>query len=75
MWGERLSGKMYKGHMDKANGDRIKDGRWGCLRWGGVVGRKWRQLYLNNNKKRLQKKTRRALGTSRTTLNDPTSKS
>ena len=24
-----------------------RDG-WGC---GGVVGRKWRQLYLNNNKK------------------------
>ena len=26
--------------------------------WGGVVGRKWRQLYLNNNKK-----SNRILGT------------
>ena len=30
---------------------RTKVGRWGWLGWGGVVGGKWRQLYLNNNKK------------------------
>ena len=36
---------MYKGHMDKA--------KWGKM--AGVVGvteGKWRQLYLNNNKKK-----------------------
>ena len=41
---------MYKGHMDEAKGGRIEGGKWGCLRWGVVVGEKWRQLYLNNKK-------------------------
>ena len=43
---------MYKGHMDKTKGGRIRRGRWGC--WGGAMwwGGKWRQLYLNSNKKK-----------------------
>ena len=28
----------------------MEGGRWGWLGWGIVVGVKWRQLYLNNNK-------------------------
>ena len=32
-------------------GGRIEDGKWGWMRWGESRGRKWRQLYLNNNKK------------------------
>ena len=39
----------YKGHMDKTKGRALEVGDiWGGL--GGVVGRKCRQLYLNNNK-------------------------
>ena len=49
---EDLSRSMFKGHMDKAKGGSIKGGRWGLLGWEGVVDRKWRQLYLNNNKKK-----------------------
>ena len=53
-------GKKGKGHQGtcikdpwkKPKGDRIEGGRWGRLGWGGVMGRKWIQLYLNNNKKR-----------------------
>ena len=46
--GKRVKGfrNMYKGHMDKTKEGGIKDGKWGWLEWG-----KWRQLYLNNNKK------------------------
>ena len=29
----------------------IKCRKWGWLGCGGIVGGKWRQLYLNNNKK------------------------
>ena len=28
----------WKGHMDRDKGGRIEGGRWGWLRWGGVVG-------------------------------------
>ena len=47
--GEGSSRNMYKGHMDKAKGE--KDGRWevGWVGQGKVVTGKWRQLYLNNN--------------------------
>ena len=38
--------------MDKAKGDKIEGGRWGWLKWEAVVRGKWRQLYMNNNKKR-----------------------
>ena len=37
MWGKRLSGKMYKGHMDKTKGDMIEGGRWGWVGRGRVV--------------------------------------
>ena len=40
---------MYKGHMDKAKGGGIEGGRWEWVGWGGLLGGKWRQLYLNNN--------------------------
>ena len=33
----------------------IEGGRWGCLGCGGVVRRKWRQLYLDINKKMKKK--------------------
>ena len=54
--GEGLSRNMYKGHVDKLKEGRIEGRRWDCLVCGGVVGRKWRQLYLNNNKKREREK-------------------
>ena len=40
---------MCKGPMDKDRG-RIEGGRWRWVGKGPGVGR-WRQLYLNNNKK------------------------
>ena len=40
--------------MDDTKAGRIKGGRWGWLGLGGVMGGKWRQLYLNN--KKLKKK-------------------
>ena len=43
-------------NMDKAKGGRFKDGRWGWVGWEGVVEGKWRQAYLNNNKKCLKVK-------------------
>ena len=46
---------MYKGPMDKDNGGgdhRVEGGEVGWLGRGRVVGGKWRQLYLNNNKKK-----------------------
>ena len=39
--------------MDKTKGEGGGgEGRWVCLGWGGGMGRKCRQLQLNNNKKR-----------------------
>ena len=46
---------MYKGHIDKAKGCSFEGGRWGWVGWGNRVDRKWRQLYLNNNKKIFKK--------------------
>ena len=41
----------HKGHMDKTKGEGgSKVGRWVWLGSGRVVGRKYRQLQLNNNK-------------------------
>ena len=37
--------------MDNAKGGRIEGGSWGWVGQGGVVGGKWRSLYLNNNTK------------------------
>ena len=40
----------YKGHMDKIKGEGGGGGGKGVqLGWGGGVGRKCRQLSLNNN--------------------------
>ncbi|KAF6125527.1 hypothetical protein HJG60_009944 [Phyllostomus discolor] len=41
--------------MAKPKGGRIEGGRWGWVRKRKVVVEKWRQLYLNNNKKKLKK--------------------
>ena len=44
-----------KGHMDKTKGEGGGGGgRWVQLWWGGGMGRKGIQLYLNNNKKNLR---------------------
>ena len=48
---EGFSGTYIKDTWTKPKQGRIKGGRWGWLRWGEVVRGKWRQLYLNNNKK------------------------
>ena len=41
----------YGGHMDKTKGEGGGGGgRWVQLGWGGRMGRKGIQLYLNNNK-------------------------
>ena len=50
--GRRVFRNNYKGHMDKTNGGWKKRKKVGMAGVGGVVGVKWRQLYLNNNKKR-----------------------
>ena len=55
--GEDNGWKRGKGHQGtcikypwtKPKGSRIEGGRQGWLVLGGVVGEKWRQLYLNNN--------------------------
>ena len=52
-------GKSRKGHQGTCIKDtwtkpkvgRIKGGRWGSLGWMGVMGGKWRKLYLNDNKR------------------------
>ena len=50
--GEGLLRNMYKGPIHKAKGGKIEGGRWGWVGQGKVVAGKWRQLYLNNNKKK-----------------------
>ena len=47
--GKGCQGTCRKDTWTKPNWGRIESGRWGRLRWVGVVRRKWRQLYLNNN--------------------------
>ena len=47
----RVFRNIYIGHMDKTKeGSGSKGGRWIWLGWGGEVGRKCREPYLNNNK-------------------------
>ena len=60
--GEGCQGTCIKDTWTKPNGGMIKSGRWGWLGWRGVVGGKWRQLYLNNNlkKKKKEKKNLKA---------------
>ena len=54
--GGRVFRNNYKGHMDKIKEEgKIRGGRWEWLGSGGVVGRKCRQLYLNNNEKNKNK--------------------
>ena len=49
--GRGIYRSYYKGHMDKIKGDGgVGGGRWVWLQWGGLMGRKGIQLYLNNNK-------------------------
>ena len=52
--GSRKVGKVfrniYKGHMDRAKGGWDQGWEVGMAGVGGVVGGKWRQLYLNNKK-------------------------
>ena len=48
--GEGFSGTTIKDTWIKLRGGGNRGGRWGWLGWGGLVGRKSRQLCLNNNK-------------------------
>ena len=49
--GRRVFRNCYKGHMDKTKGEGgCREGRWVWLGWGRGVGRKCRQLQLNNKK-------------------------
>ena len=41
-----------KGHMDNAKAGRTEGGRQGGVVLGGLIGGKWRQLYLTTIKKR-----------------------
>ena len=47
-----MLGTYIKDIWTKPKGGRIEGVRWGWLGWGGLVGGRWRQLYLNNNKKK-----------------------
>ena len=49
--GKCCQGRCIRDTWTKPKGGRIKGGRWRSLGCGGVVGWKWRQVYLNNNKK------------------------
>ena len=54
-------GRVVKEHVYRTHGQgkvgRIEGGKWERLGWGQWRG-KWRQLYLNNNKKSTNKKMR-----------------
>ena len=64
---EDNGGKKGKGHqgtcikepLTKSKRGRIEDGRWGWLGRGKVVMGSWRQLYLNNNKKKLKQEKKK----------------
>ena len=46
-----MAWSYYKGHKDKIKGEGGSEGgTWVQLVWGGAMGRKGIQLYLNNNK-------------------------
>ena len=46
---------MYEGHMGKANGGTFESGWWEWVGQEGVVGGKWRELYLNSKKYKIKK--------------------
>ena len=46
--GKRCQGVCIKDTWTKPKWGRIEGGRRGYVGWGGVIGGKWRQLYLNN---------------------------
>ena len=50
--GKDHQGTYKKDPWTKPKGDSIEGGRWGWVGQEGVVGGKWRQLYLNSNKKK-----------------------
>ena len=60
--GDNRGGDNGKGHQrvcikdtgTNQKGDRIEGGRQGLMGRGRLVGGKWRQLYLNNNKKKIK---------------------
>ena len=47
----RVDRNMYKGHMDKAKVEEDRGWEVGMAGVEGSDGRKWGQLYLNNNLK------------------------
>ena len=47
---------MCIGPMDKPNWGRIEGGKWEWVGQGKVVEGKWRQLYLNKNKRKKKRK-------------------
>ena len=49
--GKGFSGTCIRDTQTKPKVGRIEGGKWRWLRWGGEVEGKWRQLYLNNDKK------------------------
>ena len=49
--GKGCQGTCTKDTWTKPKAGRIEGGKWGWLGSGRVVRRKWRQQYLNNNKK------------------------
>ena len=53
--GEGFSGTSMRDTWTKPKRGGIKGGRWEWLGWKRVVGGKWRQAYLNNNKKKFKK--------------------
>ena len=60
--GEGFSGTYIKDTWTKPKRGRIKGGKWGWLGSGGVVGGKWRQLFLNNDKKIFKETSRFRVG-------------
>ena len=53
-----MSGTCIKDTGTRPKWGRLKGKKWGWLGWGVVVEGKWRQLYLNSNKKNLIKKVK-----------------
>ena len=51
-----MSGTCVKDTRTKPKEGTIKGEKLGWLGWGEMVGREWRQLYLNNNKKKEREK-------------------